>query len=132
MNRAQIVDLLTFCAANDQRTVGQSDVAVWFDMLEPIDFDRALDAARQHYRREPDKRMTPGRIWVLCKTVTEAERLERDLAAPCEHGVLCRACKLVHQPDAYCDALTSHPVGLTAIPDQFRALVGTLGQEIPE
>lgn len=106
MNRAQIVDLLTYAAACDQRTIGDSDVLVWHDMLGAIDFDAALSAMRQHYRRNPDVRLKPGHLWQLCRTQTDAEAAAHDLAQPCEHGVICATCKLVHHPHEPCDVLT--------------------------
>jgi hypothetical protein len=121
MNRAQTLDLLTYCAACDQRTVGETDLAVWFDMLGPLDFDRALESARQHYRRQPDVRLKPGHIWQLCKTVTEAERLDHDLAVPCDQGVLCGRCKAVHHVTESCDVLTVRAQQF----DQFRDLVAS-------
>lgn len=104
MNRAQIVDLLTYAAACDQRTVGQADVIVWFDILGPIDYTTAAEAMRQHYRRNPDTRLKPGHLWQMCATRTDGD-LTTDLAQPCEHGTICGRCKAVHHALEPCSVL---------------------------
>lgn len=114
MNRAQIVDLLTYCAACDQRTVGDTDVAVWFDMLAPLDFDKALTAARTHYRRQPDVRLKPGHIWTMCRTATDSE-VDPALRQHCEQGTYCDDCKCVHQPGEPCNVLGPAPENVRAI-----------------
>jgi hypothetical protein len=123
MNRAQIVDLLTYCAACDQRTVGETDVAVWFDQLAPIDFERALEAARQHYRRQPDVRLKPGHIWMLCKTVTDVDAADRALTdTTCDHGRWHRECGQVHHDDEPCSVLVTKPA--------LRELLATVIKEV--
>ena len=118
MNRAETARLLGFCAANDQRTVGEADVLAWHDMLGPIAFARAWEAARAHYRRQPDVRLKPGHLWQLCKTTTTAEAAQRDLEQPCEHGSICRSCKSVHHSTEPCAVLTPGPEAIA------RALAG--------
>lgn len=120
MNRAETTKLLGFCAANDQRTVGEGDVLAWHDMLAPIAFERAWDAARRHYRQQPDVRLKPGHIWQLCKTTTTAEAAQRDLEKPCEHGSICGDCKAVHHADEPCTALTSDPAAFARALAIFR------------
>lgn len=107
MNRAQIVDLLTYAAACDQRTVGEADVLVWFDMLAPLDYATAAEAMRQHYRRQPDVRLKPGHLWQMCATRTDGDAA--DNARPCEHGSICDRCKLVHHAAEPCHVLQARP-----------------------
>ena len=123
MNRTEVIDLLSYAAACDQRTVGDTDVLVWFDMLAPIRFKDALQAMRQHYRRQPDVRLKPGHLWQLCRTVTDAEAAERDLRTSCDHGTLCGTCSAVHQPDEPCVVLKPRP-----FPHQLDSVTRSLDQ----
>lgn len=118
MNRSEVVDLLTYAAACDQRTVGEADVLVWFDMLAPLDFDACLTAARQHYRRSPDVRLKPGHLWQMCATRTDSEAADAGhltvctcagagTCPVCVHGVICGTCKGVHRADEPCTVLTA-------------------------
>ena len=120
MNRAQVVDLLSYAAACDQRTVGDADVLVWHDMIGALDFEAALAAMRQHYRRMPDVRLKPGHLWQMCRTQTDAEAAEADLARPCEHGRICNTCKAVHHPDEPCDVLVPNSALQQRVVDLFR------------
>lgn len=120
MNRSQVVDLLTYAAACDQRTVGEADILVWFDMLAPLDFDACLAAARQHYRRSPDVRLKPGHLWQMCVKRTDAEVAtafaqsctcrSAGTCPVCDHGVICGTCKGVHRPDEACTVLKAAPM----------------------
>ncbi len=105
MNRAQVVDLLTYAAACDQRTVGDTDVLVWFDMLAPLDFQAALAAMRQHYRRQPDVRLKPGHLWQMCISRTDGDAAEAALMPPCNQGTYCPRCKLIHHDHEPCSVL---------------------------
>ncbi len=120
MNRAQVVDLLSYAAACDQRTIGDADVLVWHDIIGPLDFDTVLAAMRQHYRRAPDIRLKPGHLWQMCRTQTDAEVAEADLARPCEHGRICDACKGVHHPDEECDVLVPNSTLALRVAETFR------------
>lgn len=107
MNREEIVNLLTYAAACDQRTVGEADVLVWFDMLAPLDFRACLDAMRMHYRRNPDVRLKPGHLWQLAATRTDGEDFPN--VVPCEQGQFCHRCKLVHHQHEDCSVLKAQP-----------------------
>lgn len=50
MTRAEIARLLALIQAFDRRTVGESDVWAWHDVLADIRFDAAVDAVKNHYR----------------------------------------------------------------------------------
>lgn len=127
MNRAETVDLLTFCAINDSRTVGETDVIAWHDMLAPIDFGRAIDAARTHYRRQPDVWLKPGHIWHLCKTTTGAPNV-----IPETGEAFCGTCKGVHQPQESC-AVLARPEGFRkAIAGAFRSVADALSPRAVE
>jgi hypothetical protein len=66
MSPAEIIDLLTFAAAYDQRTVGQGDVAAWHSALFKLDLDEAHEAVISHYR-ESTQRIMPADIYRRCR-----------------------------------------------------------------
>ena len=77
MTRSEIADLLTLCAAYDQRTHDDADVTAWCEAIDSpwvpnIDMDEAQEAVVTHYRE------TTQRIGVadVLKRV-KAWRLER-------------------------------------------------------
>lgn len=61
MNRPETVDLLAMCAAYDQRTVGQVDVAAWQSVLEDIDSVDAQTAVKVHYA-QTSRRIMPADV----------------------------------------------------------------------
>lgn len=79
MNRNEIADVLTACAALDQRKVGDSDVSAWYATIRPdIDRQLALDAVRIHYATSTDRAM-PGHINNLAVQIRR-DRAEREKA----------------------------------------------------
>ena len=55
MTKSEVAELLAFCAAYDQRTIGDADVHAWADALDSpwvpnIDLDEAREAVIAHYR----------------------------------------------------------------------------------
>jgi hypothetical protein len=55
MTRSEAAKLLAFCAAYDQRTIGEADVLAWTEALESpwvpnIDLDEAQQAVVAHYQ----------------------------------------------------------------------------------
>lgn len=57
MTPAQTAALLAMCAAYDQRTIGQADVAAWHAALDGIHPDDARAAVVAHYRRSRERIM---------------------------------------------------------------------------
>lgn len=57
MTPEQVVDLLTKCAAYDQRTIGEGDVMAWWEVLNRIELADALEAVRLHYTEQSDRAM---------------------------------------------------------------------------
>ena len=60
MTRSEIAALLAFCAAYDQRTIGDADVLAWDEALDSpwvpnIDIDEAQAAVIAHYRETPQR-----------------------------------------------------------------------------
>ncbi|WP_037165081.1 hypothetical protein [Rhodococcoides fascians] len=55
MTRDDVWDLLTGIAAFDQRTVGQSDVDVWFATVGSVPIEDAVEAVVIHHKTSPDR-----------------------------------------------------------------------------
>lgn len=80
MNKSDTAKLLAFCAAYDQRTIGDADVLAWHEALESpwvpnIDLDEAQSAVVAHYRETP-QRITVADVLKRVKT-DRADRLGR-------------------------------------------------------
>lgn len=82
MNRSDTAKLLAFCAAYDQRTIGEADVLAWYEAIESpwvpnIDLDEAKAAVTSHYRETP-QRITVADVLKRVKT-DRADRLGRGI-----------------------------------------------------
>ena len=54
MTTDEVIDLLTFMASFDRRTVGQADVAAWKLAVGDLPFADAQEAVLAHYRESRD------------------------------------------------------------------------------
>jgi hypothetical protein len=79
MSPADIIDLLSFAAAYDQRTVGKGDVAAWHQALFKLDLEEAQIAVIEHYRVSRE-RIMPADIWNRCRPASS--RLPSAAALP--------------------------------------------------
>ena len=82
MNKSETAVLLAFCAAYDQRTIGDADVLAWHQALESpwvpnIDLDEAQEAVVAWYR-ETSQRITVADVLKRVKT-GRADRLGRGI-----------------------------------------------------
>jgi hypothetical protein len=94
MTRSEAATLLAFCAAYDQRTVGQADVAAWFLALQRYPLGLARDAVTAHYRERRD-RIMPADITAHIRAQRRPDAaplpvIEGPKASP-EHIARCRA-----------------------------------------
>jgi len=62
VNKSDIVDVLSFVAAGDRRTVGDADVEMWFLVISDVPKDFALHAVIAHRRDCPGVWLEPGHI----------------------------------------------------------------------
>ena len=76
MDREDIVDLLSIIQANDNRTIGETDMALWLQMIGQLAKDDALDAIQAHFAEYPHIRITPGHVIQRVKAMIK-DRLER-------------------------------------------------------
>lgn len=59
MTPGEMARVLAKCAAYDQRTIGDADVAAWHEAVGDLGYDDALAAVTRHYRTSRD-RMWPA------------------------------------------------------------------------
>jgi len=63
MNRNDVIDVLSAVAANDRRTVGNADVAVWQGVIGDLPVDLAFKAVVAHIRECPGVWLEPGHVY---------------------------------------------------------------------
>lgn len=73
MNRAEVATLLALAAARDRRTVGQADVAAWFEDLCDLQFADAKEALGEHFRESMDWLM-PAHIRARARVIRDRRR----------------------------------------------------------
>jgi hypothetical protein len=61
MNLTETATLLSFCAAIDLRTIGDTDVQAWQSTLPDVHLCEAMEAAREHYRADT-RRLMPADV----------------------------------------------------------------------
>ncbi|GJF17736.1 hypothetical protein NGTWS0302_16930 [Mycolicibacterium cyprinidarum] len=74
MNRNDVIDVLSAVAANDRRTVGEADVAVWLGVIGDLPVDFALKAVVQHIRECPGVWLEPGHVYQIARDMMRDER----------------------------------------------------------
>lgn len=84
MTKSETAVLLAYCAAYDQRTIGDADVLAWHEALESpwvpnIGLDEAQEAVVAHYR-ETSQRINVADVLKRVKT-DRADRLGRGIPA---------------------------------------------------
>lgn len=79
MNLTETAKLLTMCAAFDQRTIGEADVAAWQATLDDLRFEDCREAVIAHFRNSAS-RIMPHDVRVAVNAMRR-ERLERDVEA---------------------------------------------------
>ncbi len=77
MNRNEIIDLLTIIAAGDRRTVGNTDVDFWHNIVGNVPKDLAIEAVRRHFRERPDVWLNPGHVVQGARAIHQ-ERLQHE------------------------------------------------------
>lgn len=120
MTKTEVLQLLEFIATVDGRPIEESDMHVWFQLLAPIDFDRALNAAQKHFRSRPDVRIKPGHIWELAVNSVDPRDTLKRLA---ESGgqVECHKCNGVHFPTEDCSVLVPAPDDFWELVEMYRS-----------
>lgn len=81
MTPEEVVDVLSKCAAYDQRTVGEVDVMAWHEILARVELSDALDAVRRHYGESRERAM-PADILKLSRISRDERRRIESRAAP--------------------------------------------------
>lgn len=98
MTTDEVIDLLTFMASYDRRTVGEADVKAWYLAIGDLSFGDAMGAVAKHYGRDSTDWMMPKHVRDGVKAI-RAERVARSvIPAPSPD--------LTDDPRAYQRALT--------------------------
>jgi hypothetical protein len=79
MDQRQTHQLLIRASAIDDRTVTDTDVAIWLELLGHIDYDDLVDALRVHQLGSPFK-VTPAHLVKILDDQREARRLTQQAA----------------------------------------------------
>ena len=88
MERSDVAKLLAFCAAFDQRTIGDADVLAWHEALSSpwvpnMGLEDAQEAVIEHYRATSE-RITPADV---LKRVKDTRAVAMSRALPKAEGV---------------------------------------------
>lgn len=85
MNRDDVIDLLTVITAGDHRTVGDSDITFWLEIVGDLQKDLAMQAVRDHFRTKPGVWLEPGHIVARAREI-HRDMLDRAPREPIENG----------------------------------------------
>lgn len=77
MNRTEVATLLMKACAIDKRTLGETDVIAWHEILSPFKFDDAEAALKAHFTNSMDY-LTPAHIVAGCRRIAN-DRYQRAL-----------------------------------------------------
>jgi hypothetical protein len=72
-----VIDILSAAAAVDRRTVGESEVFMWHQIIGHLDKTLALQAVVEHFREQPGVWLEPGHIVANVRS-TLRDRYERE------------------------------------------------------
>lgn len=78
MTPADTARVLTRIAGVDQRTIGKADVAAWHETIGHFDLEDCLEAVRQFFASEAERRIKPADIVSKVKAI-HSTRLNRAL-----------------------------------------------------
>lgn len=81
MNVTQTASVLEKCAAFDQRTVGEGDLAAWHEIIGYLDLADCLAAVTAHYREQTQRAM-PADIRKLAIGIRDRRKEGQHLALP--------------------------------------------------
>ena len=81
MTPDDVIDVLTKCAAFDQRTIGETDVMAWHEVIGRYDRADALAAVTRHYT-ESSQRAMPADILRHARAVRDERRRLEAKTAP--------------------------------------------------
>jgi hypothetical protein len=77
VNRNDTIDILALVSAADRRTVGDTDVDVWFGVIGELGRDECAQAVRDHLRQDPDVWLQPGHVYKRARAIRH-DMLERE------------------------------------------------------
>lgn len=83
MIRSEVAKLLTLVSTFDSRTVGIDTVEAWHSILEPVDYQTAVEAVRKHFATSTAYLM-PAHITAIARA--RGLRLVSDSSVYCVHN----------------------------------------------
>jgi hypothetical protein len=78
MTEDEVIDLLTYAASFDRRTVGDADVDAWLPVVADLSFADAREAVARHYGRDSTDWLMPKHVRDGVKAI-RAERIARSV-----------------------------------------------------
>ena len=78
MTEDEVIDLLTYAASFDRRTVGDADVDAWLPVVADLSFTDAHEAVARHYGRDSTDWLMPKHVRDGVKAI-RAERIARSV-----------------------------------------------------
>jgi hypothetical protein len=83
MTKTELAKLLTYVSTFDSRTVGIDTVEAWHTILEPVDYQAAVEAVRKHFATS-DAWLLPAHI--VSGVRARGLRLVSDSSVYCVHN----------------------------------------------
>jgi hypothetical protein len=62
MNKGDVIDLLSLIQIGDDRSIGETDVGFWHEMIGDLPKDLAALAIKAHFREQPGVLIEPGHV----------------------------------------------------------------------
>lgn len=90
MTKTELAKLLTYVSTFDSRTVGIDTVEAWHTILEPVDYQAAVEAVKKHFATSTDYLM-PAHITKIARA--RGLRLVSDVSVYCVHNFPVAECE---------------------------------------
>ncbi len=78
MNRGDVARVLTKAAAFDSRTIGEADIAAWYEAIGDLEAVDALASVTRHYRETSDRLMPAHVRRLVTEIARERHRTARE------------------------------------------------------
>lgn len=82
MSYADVAKVLAKCAAADKRTIGESDIAMWFETIGDLPLDMALAAVTRYYRDNRQPMMPADVRYIVEEMIRENAERNRQETLP--------------------------------------------------
>jgi hypothetical protein len=86
-----IIDILSIAAAVDRRTVGESDVILWHELIGDLPKDLAQQAVIGHLREQPGVWLEPGHVVAGVRVIRREQAYRETDARRLAHETRCNS-----------------------------------------